>query len=169
VKPQIYALRWLFCFGLAIGAGRVDSAYGQTKAADSNVRVTVIGCIQRSEPLAVEAPGTTVIPAGETTYVLRNITLVPPSDRTGDAAAGSIGNLVAASVNMYRLDDSADSLIAPHVGERVQVTGAIVQPSARPKGTAGQTEPPTSGSNRAPTLRVESLQKTSSDSTVCSR
>jgi hypothetical protein len=169
VKPQIYAFRWLFCLSLAVGAGRVDFAYGQAKAADSDVRVTVIGCVQRSQPLAVEAPGTTVILAGETKYVLGNITLVPPSDRRGAAAAGSIGNLVAASVNMYRLDDSADSLIAPHVGERVQVTGTIVQPSARPKGTAGQTESPTTESNRAPTLRVESLQKTSSDSTVCSR
>jgi hypothetical protein len=167
VKSHIYALGWLFCFGL--GAVRVDGAYAQTKAADSDVRVTVIGCIQRSQPRAVDTLGTTVIRAGETKYLLGNITLVPPTDRAGATAAESIGSLVAQSVKMYRLDDAADSLIAPHVGERVQVTGTIGRPATRPKGTAGQTASPAIESNPSPTLRVESVQKTSSDSTVCSR
>src|SRR5262245_42867106 len=63
VKAHVNAPGWLFCFGLAIGGARVDTAHAQTKAADADVRVTVIGCIQRSEPLAAETLGTTVIPA----------------------------------------------------------------------------------------------------------
>jgi hypothetical protein len=169
VKLHIYvlgALGWLVCFSLA-AAARADVADAQTKAADSDVHITVIGCIQRSQPLATEAPGTTVIPAGETKYVLSKITLVPPREGAEGAAAGSTGNLVAQSVSVYGLDDAADALVAQHVGERVQVTGTIVQPAARPTATGGQAEPSTPKSSQPPTLRVESVQKTSSDSTVC--
>jgi hypothetical protein len=165
VKPHIYALGWLVCFSLSVGAGRVAVVEAQTTAADSDVHITVIGCIQRSLPPDVERD-TTVIPPGGTKYVLGNITLVPPKDVAG--ASTATGSLVAQSVNMYRLDDAANSLIAPHVGERVRVTGTLVRPATRPKGTAGQRESPAK-SNEPPTLRVESVQKTSSDSTVCSR
>jgi hypothetical protein len=101
--------------------------------------------------------------------VLAKITLVPDEGRREGVGARSTGNLVAQSVNMYRLDDSGNSLIAPHVGDRVQVTGSIVQPRPLPKGTAGQAEPSAADWIRAPMLRVESLQKISSDSTTCSR
>jgi hypothetical protein len=169
MKAQPQALGAVLCAALTIGVAGVDTGYGQTKPGASEIRVTVIGCVQRSQPATAETLGTTVIPAGATKYVLSNITLVPEDARTATAGAGSIGSLLAESVTMYRLDDAANSLIAPHVGDRVQVTGTVVQTSPSPRGTSGRTDVPTIEEIRAPTLSVESLRKISSDSTVCSR
>ena len=125
------------------------------------VRISVIGCVQATRS-ATDTTATTAIPADETKYVLSNITLVPPDRPSG----GSPADAVEQSVKMYRLDDAGDSLIAPHVGDRVQVTGTVVQRPASPRGTSGRIEP-TPGAVIAPTLRVESLQKVSSDSAAC--
>ena len=125
------------------------------------VRVSVIGCVQATRS-ATDTTATTAIAADETKYVLSNITLVPPDRPSG----GSPADAVEQSVRMYRLDDAGAPLIAPHVGDRVQVTGTIVQRPASPTGTSGRVEP-TPGASNAPTLRVESLQKVSSDSSVC--
>jgi hypothetical protein len=155
----------LLCLGLAGAAVYVDDiVYAQTKVGASDVRVTVIGCVQRSQQPRPEIVGTTIIPEGMTKYVLSNITLVPADDR-----AASRGNLVAQAVKMYRLDDSADSLLAPHVGDRVRVVGTVVTRPPSPTGTTGRTESPAIGGTSTPTLRVDSLQKISSDSSICSQ
>jgi hypothetical protein len=150
----------LSCVALAVCAASVDLSGAQTH--EAALRVTVIGCVQRSQPAGGDITGTTVIPAGETRYVLSNITLVPDNSQSGGGA-----NVVAESVRLYRLDDASDSLIAPHVGDRVRVKGTIVQPPPSPAGTAGNTSP--AEAPRAPMLRVDSLQTISSRSTVCSR
>lgn len=133
----------------------------QPPANGDPVRVSVIGCVQATRS-ATDSTGTTAIPADETKYVLSNITLVPP-DRPGGA---SPADAVEQSVRMYRLDDAGASMIAPHVGDRVQVTGTLVQRPASPTGTSGRVEP-TPGAIVAPTLRVESMQKVSSGSAAC--
>ena len=157
--PRAYlAIVGLFCSGLVASAATADLSGAQTQAAGAALRVTVIGCVQRSQPAGGDKTGTTVIPAGETKYMLSNITLVP------DGGA----DVVAENVKMYRLDDAGNARIAPHVGKRVRVDGTIVPPSASPRGTTGQAAPPTEAS-RAPMLRVNSLQTISSSSAVCSR
>ena len=161
------ALRVLLCLSLA-GILGFDIVSAQNKADTSGVRVTVIGCVQRSEPPVPEAVGKTVIAGDETKYLLSNITLVP-DDRAASSGNTSTGNLVAQAVKMYRLDDSADSLIAPHVGDRVRVTGMVVATPPSPRDKAGRTESPTVSGARPPTLRVESMQKISSDSATCSQ
>jgi hypothetical protein len=157
---------WLLCAGVAIGVPQVEVLGTQTPTDAPNARITVIGCIRHSHLPDADTVGTTIIPAGETRYVLSNITLVPEGGRSG---GGSPANPVAEAVNLYRLDDSADSLIAPHVGDRVQVAGTIVQPPPSAAGTTGQPTLPTAKTPRAPMLRVSSLLKISSDSTVCSQ
>ena len=67
------------------------------------VKVTVIGCVDRSAPIP-EPGGTTAIPADDTRYVLTKITLVPP-ERTD--TAGAAASAIAQAVPMYRLDDAA--------------------------------------------------------------
>jgi len=152
----------LLCVGLAAGVN------AQTKTDASEVRITLIGCIQRSQPALAETATTTVVPAGETKYVLSKITLVPEEAPTGTAGEKSAGDLLAQAVNVYRLDDSADSVIAPHVGDRVRVIGTVV---ATPPGRADREDrsaPSAIGVTRAPMLRVDSLQKISSESSTCS-
>jgi hypothetical protein len=57
----------------------------------------------------------------------------------------------------------ASAIIAPHVGERVEVTGVIAG-TAQPRGTSGTLD---RDSNQPPKLRVESLRRISTNSTVC--
>src|SRR4051812_43752034 len=108
MNTQRYTLRALLCVGFAVGGtGVKDSA--QIPVASPTVRVTVIGCIRRSQPiLPGGVVGTTVIPAGETHYVLSNITLVPPDGHTPTAEVGSTATLLTEAITAYQLDDSAD-------------------------------------------------------------
>jgi hypothetical protein len=158
------ALNALLYTALTIGCARADVAHAQTADASRNVRITVIGCVQRSEP---QVAGTTVVEAGETKYVLSNITLVPEDRRAGTTDTGSTANLVTEAVKMYRLDDSANPLVAPHVGDRVQISGIVVPAAPSTTGTSGGVESRVIVS--APMLRVQSLQKIASDSATCSQ
>ena len=156
------ALGALLCIGVAAGV------HAQTKADASDVRMTLIGCIQRSQPALAETATTTVIPAGETKYVLSKITLVPEEAPTGTAGEKSAGDVLAQAVNVYRLDDSADSLIAPHVGDRVRVVGTVVTTPPSRADRNNRTAASAIGVTRAPMLRVDTVQKISSDSSTCS-
>lgn len=166
MKAQRFIPSALLCVTVAVGGPEVNdvSAQNNTATSTSNARITVIGCIRRSQPVAADSVGTTLIPAGETHYLLSNITLVPPDGHKPAGEAGSAASLLTEAVSAYRLDDSAPSPIASHVGDRVQVTGRIVPTPPLPTGTAGRTQ-----IDATPILRVESLQKLSSDSTVCSQ
>jgi hypothetical protein len=131
----------------------------QTSGA-SNDRLTVIGCVQRS-PSPAATVGTTAIPEGGTRYVLSNITLA--ADTT---AAPTAGAAVAEAVKMYRLDDSADSMLAAQVGNRVEVTGTLRANPPAPRGTTGSS--PSDGPLKdAPLLKVESVKKISTASASC--
>jgi hypothetical protein len=171
MKVPRYFFVALFGISIAVGLKGEKDASAQTRAtsSDSAVRITVIGCVRRWRPMPADAIDTTVIPADETKYVLSNITLVPQDGRTAATGAGSTATLLAEAVTTYRLDDSADSLIAPHVGDRVQVTGSVVPTRPSPTGTGGRTPSPPIEARRAPMLRVESMQKISSDSAACSQ
>ena len=158
------AMLALLCVSFAVGGMDVRDVRAQINTDTSKVRITVIGCIRRSQPMVADTVGATLIPAGETHYALSNITLVLPDARTPTGDVGSTAALLAEAVTSYRLDDSAASKIASHVGDRVQVTGRIVPTPPMPIGTAGRTQ-----LEAAPILRVESLQKLSSNSAVCSQ
>ena len=68
-----------------------------------------------------------MIPAGETKYVLSKITLVPEDAPARGNGGRDIGRRRSrAGSERVRLDDSADSVIAPHVGDRVRVVGTVV-------------------------------------------
>src|SRR5437870_4786046 len=116
----------------------------QTPPPNSSTRLTVIGCVKRSEPDVAGTTGTTVIGPEQSRYVLVNITLPADANRNGTA------EVVAENVKMYRLDDAGDPRIAPHVGEKVEVTGTLVEQTKRSE--AAVIVPP------APMLKVESLR-----------
>jgi hypothetical protein len=114
----------------------------QSRPPDATNHLTLIGCVKRSELGGGGAGAARTEPAR---YVLVNITL--PADANRDAGS----ELVAENVKMYSLDDSGGQMIAPHVGERVEVTGALVASAKRPE--ASSNEPPS-----PPMLKVESLR-----------
>jgi hypothetical protein len=125
------------------------------------MRVSVIGCVQRTPATAADNT-TTAIPDGETRYVLSNVTLAGRDAVSGRETRGTPGEVLAESVNVYQLDDSADSMIAPHVGNRVQVSGTVLP---KPAGTAGRTGSP--ATTRGPLLKVEHIEKVSEGPATC--
>src|SRR5450631_3860916 len=116
------AVSLVFCFAAA-SAAQIPPA---------SPRITVIGCIQRSEPPTASS-GATVVSANETHYLLTNITLAEIPSALTDRGA-----LISENVNRYRLEDSADGIIAPHVGDRVEVAGTVVALSDSSVGTTGK-------------------------------
>ncbi len=158
-----------FCAGLGLAAARVEATRVQSPNSAGSARLTLIGCVQRSEPATADQVGTTTVREGETKYVLANITLAGDNARTATPDAAATANAAAESVNMYRLDDAADSLIAPHVGDRVEVTATVVKSPASPTGTSGTLERSAPVRPTAPLLHVESIRKISSDSATCAR
>jgi len=130
-------------------------------------RFTVIGCVKRSAAEIPSAPGTTAIMSDQTRYVLVNITLSGRGAATKDTGA-SPAALITQNVNMYRLDDSAAAEIAPHTGERVEVTGTLVSEPDKPTGTKGRVDQSPSVT-KSPLLKVQSLRTISADSASCAR
>jgi hypothetical protein len=119
--------------------------------------VTVIGCVTRSNSRAVGTTGTTALEADQTRYMLTNITLA------GNADPSATSDIIAQRISTYRLDDSADPVIAPHVGEKVEVTG-VVQSSTEATPSA---RTPTAAATAAPLLKVEKLKSISQSSDSC--
>jgi hypothetical protein len=125
----------------------------QANSSHSPTRLTVIGCVKRSAPEVAGTTGTTGLGSEQSGYTLVNITL--PADANRNPTA----EVVAENVTMYRLDDSGNPMIAPHVGEKIEVTGTLV---AQTKGSdATVLAPP------APLLKVESLRPIAGGSSSC--
>ena len=150
--------------GLTIVFASVSFA-GNTQRTDE--RYTVIGCIKRSAADVPSTPGTTAIMAGQTRYVLINITLSGRGAATKDPGAPPAA-LITQNVNMYRLDDSTAAEIAPHVGERVEVTGTLVDDPDKPTGTTGRIDQSLLLA-KSPLLKVQSLRTISAKSASCAR
>jgi hypothetical protein len=146
------ALGLMTLFAVAAPAG--------SRAERSNDRLSVIGCIKRSPADVSISPGVTAILSGQTQYVLSNITL------SGRDAAASPSAVIAQAVNTYRLDDAAGATLAPHVGERVEVTGVLAREPERPIGTTGRAESE-GDATKSPLLKIESLRTISVDAESC--
>lgn len=160
-------MKAVFCVALTLGitAGVAAHAVERSQRSDTpSPRLTVIGCIQRSEPSPAATTGTTALPEGATKYVLSNITLAADPATAAAPAASAI----AEAVKMYRLDDAADSRLAPHVGDRVEVVGTLAASAPGPRGTSGTTESrDEQAMNKAPILKVESVRTIATASPMC--
>ena len=148
---------------LAVGTTIVDAQTPSSAAPRKTHRITVIGCVQRSEP-DTAATGTTILAPGQTRYVLAKVTLARDADQTATAEQ------VAAAVPTYRLADSADAIIAPHVGEKVQVSGTIEPASTSAEdSTANPQRSPSAAVEQAaaPVLRIQELRSISKTAASC--
>jgi len=129
----------------AIGLGAQQS---QSTKPDRSVpkTITVIGCVDRADQLNAGNPDTTV---DSLSFVLTH------ASRDGEAASSkptADAHTRADPGLMYRLDGAVATL-NPHVGHKVQVTGAVV---AIATGTSGSTDP-VSPANAA-RLKVTSIK-----------
>ena len=144
-------------FGMTLGAQAQPGTAGATQRAGSSGRVTVTGCLERSEQInAAGAPVGT--PVDRLDFVLIKATDGPAATSTGAGASASgstaAGTSGVAVVPMYRLEASADKL-NPHVGHRVEIVG--IREAAAPSG-APAADPANPTAATAPRLQVESVK-----------
>jgi len=113
---------------------------------------TITGCVQRLDK-AGGGSGAAGIPAptDSTATAITAMVLVKaktsPAGTSGSTAAGAS----AATAGSYRLEGT-ESALAPHVGQRVEITGTVVD--------AADSAAP--GAARIPTLRVDTVKMLSS-------
>jgi hypothetical protein len=122
-----------------------QASSSQPPASDAH-RVTIIGCIARSQSAVAGTTGTTAVDADSTRYILDRVSLA------SDPAQTTTADIIAQRISMYQLDDQDAPKIAPHVGERVEVTGTVRPPRAR-QAPARPGDP-----IPAPILKVENLR-----------
>jgi hypothetical protein len=115
---------------------------GSASAAAADKKVTYSGCIERQPASAAAVTGAPTMP-----FTLTNASAVgagAPVATSGSAAAKS-----------YRLDGT-EAMLTPHVGHKVEVTGAIVeQPASAAAGATASSNAP------AARLKVDSVKMVS--------
>ena len=116
------------------------SARPAPAAPSADKKVTFSGCIERQPPSAAAVTGAANMP----------FTLTNASAAGANAPVATSG----AAAKSYRLDGT-DSMLSPHVGHKVEVTGTIQE--AAPAGGANAT----GSANAAARLKVDSVKMVS--------
>ena len=130
------------------------ASQSRPKTAATADMITVEGCIQRSVQAASATAGATGT-AGTTMaggpFILANA--MKPMGSSG--ATGTSGSSAAAATiaSTYRLD-AADSMLSPHVGHKVEITGTLEDRGD----SAPSTSSATSSVPSAPKLKVDNVK-----------
>src|SRR5438067_1197566 len=114
-------------FGLALGVSALSAQVPpNARTGDSDARLTVIGCIQRSAPSPAATTGTTAIPARATKYVLSNITLSadPSPASPAESAARAMDIDAIPGLGVADVVDRDVVVLAPEEGHRVESLAA---------------------------------------------
>lgn len=117
------------------------SLLAQSKSNEN--RITVTGCVERADQMAGNTATTTV---DSLSFVLIKPQPDKPTGTSGTAAATPDRTT---SDRMYRLDGKVEDL-NPHVGQKVEVAGTVVDTPTAPAGATSSTN--------APRLKVESVR-----------
>jgi hypothetical protein len=152
----------MFGLALLVSAAMIGVALqAQTTSTSSSAnKVTVTGCVQRaSEQTPTGTSGSTGSAKPDTKFVLANASA--GTSPAGSATAGTSGTPSSSSSAMataprYRLDDTAESQIMPHVGHKVEIVGTIDEQS-RSTGSTGTAGAASSGA-AVPKLKVDSIR-----------
>lgn len=120
-----------------------QSRNNETRAKSNENRVTVTGCVERADQMAGNTATTTV---DSLSFVL----IKPQADKpTGTSGATTATPDRTASDRMYRLDGKLEDL-NPHVGQKVEIAGTVVDAPTAPAGATSSTN--------APRLKVETVR-----------
>lgn len=134
--------------GTAAPAPQAPSA---SASASADKKVTLSGCIERQPASAAAVTGTPTMP-----FTLANASPAGAKAPVG-TSGGATGAASAAAGKSYRLD-AAESVLSPHVGHKVEVTGTIEEESASPAAGAGAAG---ASSAAAAKLKVDSVKMVS--------
>ena len=137
-----------------------SSSASQPSSERAANKVTISGCIQRSE----QAPtGTTGAPSSmsESKFILTN---AMPSSSSSTSSTGTSGmpSSSTSTASSYRLD-ADESKLSAHVGHKVEITGQVESasmsgsPSSGATG-AGATGATSGSSSTSPKLKVDSVK-----------
>jgi hypothetical protein len=130
----------------AIGLHAQTPAGTQSQAAGAG-KITLTGCVERADQMTPS--GTAATTVDSLSFVLINAT-----KGTADAQAETVGTSGAKNaprMSMYRLDAEVSKL-NPHVGHKVEVTGALDAAAA----SGPVSDPP--AAEHAPKLKVETVK-----------
>jgi hypothetical protein len=139
---------------LAAACGFTASALAQDTQSpqmQANKNITVTGCLQRATEAPVGTSGSTAAnPAESAQFKLTSVTSSASSATTTAGTTGTTGSATAEpAASEYKLDADASTLSA-HVGEKVEITGSVVDSS--------KSDTTASSSNASPKLRVDHVK-----------
>jgi hypothetical protein len=130
------------CLALAAGWTIGLAAQGpQTQTDASTDTIALRGCVARGDSAAAGTSGTAEHRAigGHGNFVLTNAR--PVEDASAMTAQKTVANQKkTAAASQYRLD-GPDSMVAPYVGNEIQITGSIEQPAGGAAGAASKGTP----------------------------
>ena len=112
----------------------------QRAPASANKKITISGCVARQPEGQSAAAGAPAMP-----FSLTNAAAAGAS-----APVGTSGASTGAVAKTYRLD-AAESMISPHVGHKVEITGTVEEQAAPAGASASSTV-------TAPRLKAESVK-----------
>lgn len=116
------------------------AAPAQRAPASDSKKITISGCIARQPEGQSAAAGAPAMP-----FSLTNAAAAGASGPVGTAGAST-----GAVAKTYRLD-AAESMISPHVGHKVEITGTVEEQTASAGASASSTV-------TAPRLKAESVK-----------
>ena len=129
-------------------APAAPAAPAQRAPASDSKKITISGCVARQPEGQSAAAGAPAMP-----FSLTNAAAVGAS-----APVGTAGASAAAVAKTYRLD-AAESMISPHVGHKVEITGTGEEPaSSTASASASAAGASASSTVAAPRLKAESVK-----------
>ena len=146
--------RLRFVMSMVLASGCVFALHAQTPTTpQSNAapasRITLTGCVERADQMTPSGTATTTVDSQSFVLIhaTKSGTTEPRSEGVGTSGAANTGK-----GSMYRLDADRSKL-NPHVGHKVEVTGAL---DAAGNTTPATADPPSA--ENAPRLKVDTVK-----------
>lgn len=113
-------------------------------SSNADKKITISGCVARQPESVSAAAGAPSMP-----FTLTNAAAA--------RAGGPVGTAGSAVAKNYRLD-AAESMIAPHVGHKVEITGTVEEAGSTASASASAAGASASSTVAAPKLKAESVK-----------
>lgn len=141
-----------FVMSLVLGSACVFPLHAQTPTtpqsnAATAAKITLTGCVERADQMTPS--GTAATTVDSQSFVLIHAAKSGTAESRSEAV-GTSGTANTAKASMYRLD-AEGSTLNPHVGHKVEVTGALDA-----AGAPATTDPPSA--ENAPRLKVDTVK-----------
>ncbi|HEY6214881.1 MAG TPA: hypothetical protein VIW45_21460 [Vicinamibacterales bacterium] len=159
MKKLAFASALVVCSATAIALAQSTTTSSSSSSSKAN-RVTVTGCVERGSMPSSETTGTTGTTgsSASTTHDAKFIlTKVSSGLSTTTGTTGTTSPSVATPLQ-YRLDDSEQSRVSPHVGQKVEITGTVEDHDRTSASSVTGTTSGAPSTRVSPTLKVETIR-----------